>query len=494
MPACTNNELLGYLSSCRNVLAGKDESGIKTFPGMFDDGVISFSHGEGMRRPHPMAVVAGIEAMTNARISSLENYLFLQSYGDLNERIRRKFSDAGVPPKFTDELCIDAGVTRLLQSFLWAYGEKECIFLTSPSFYHPLPLWCENLGIRLEILPTSRDNDYKISLSDLANWICSNPHAGKRLKGLVLFNPSMTGAVYTQSELEDILAFIRQHNLAVFEDAIFMGTEYDGVQSPHLLSLSDCPEAVVLATGASKQYNLANLRIGWACGDPRLIANMSSYGISVSASIPQVSKMMAAAALATPEAYYTANIAECKRRLHLLSTCIRQMNEEVAARFAGFSEAIQIEHEPHAAHSLLINLDQLRGLYTMSGQRIAGSLDITRFFLEFAGVSLAPGLSHGFRGCRNRLSFACVGLEHTYPESQVWEKHYTDRYFQSGKCELIPELETFSQSNRGWEAGRQQIREGLLGRVLPALIDLLHYNVRRNTRKNPDTEPNLSQV
>lgn len=494
MPASTNSNLLAHLTACRNALAGKDESGIKIFPGMFDHGVISFSHGEGMRRPHPLVVAAGLEAMTNVEISSLENYLFLQSYGDLDERIRQKFREAGVPPKFADQHCIDAGVTRLLQSFLWACGEKGDIFLTAPSFYHPLPVWCEHLGIRLDILATGRENDYKIGLSDLSRWVDSNQDAAKRLKGLILFNPSMTGAVYTQAELKDILLFVRQHQLAVCEDAIFMGTEYDGKLSPHLLSLTDDPDRLILATGASKRYNLANLRIGWACGDPKLIASMSAYGISTSASIPQVSKIMAAAALVVPDTYYAANTAECKRRLSLLLACIRQVNEELAKWFPEFPEVIQIEHEPHAAHSLLLNFDRLAGLYTLSGQRITDSLDITRFFLEFSGVSFAPGLSHGFKGCRNRISFACVGLEHTYAESRVWEKHYTDRYFESGKYDLIPRLESFSVYNQGWEAGRQKIREGLLGRVLPALIDLLGYNFRKNARKTPLTESNLSHV
>src|ERR1700743_1672698 len=95
-----NDRLLNILGACRDVLAGKDAFGKKCFPGMFDEGVISFSHGEGMRRPHPLVIIAGMEALTNIDIASIENYLFLQNCGELDDGVRMKFSESAIPDQY----------------------------------------------------------------------------------------------------------------------------------------------------------------------------------------------------------------------------------------------------------------------------------------------------------------------------------------------------------------------------------------------------------
>jgi aspartate aminotransferase len=489
-----NDRLLNILGACRDVLAGKDALGKKCFPGMFDEGVISFSHGEGMRRPHPLVIIAGMEALTNIDTGSIENYLFLQSCGELDDGVRMKFSESDIPSQFTDQLCIDAGVTRLIQSFLWSCSERGSVFLTGPSFYHPLPVWCENFGVKLEVLPTSKENDYKVTPQDLMLWAQRNRNEVKRLKGFFLFNPTMTGAVYSRQELSSLIPFIREHRLCVFEDAIFMGTEYNGQPADHLLAIPDCPDSVVLATGASKHYNMANLRIGWACGDAAVISKMREYGIASSASIPQVAKVMAAAALVVPRTYYSANTEECVRRLAVIRACIDQINEELFTRYPDYTETMKIEHDPHAAHSLLINFNSISGLKTRTGQTIHTSLDITRFFLEQCRVSFAPALSHGLPGCRNRVSFACVGLAETYAESQYWEQQYINRFIPFRERAVLPAFEGFSRSNNGWEGGRNKIRSALLEHILPVLQDLLRYNCKRSVSSGVHQRSKLTNL
>src|SRR4051812_39419541 len=75
------------LRRARNVLGGRNENGCPAHPSMFDTDVVSFAHGEGIRRPHPTVVAAGVRALLDYRTSSLENYLFLQRLGPLDDAI-----------------------------------------------------------------------------------------------------------------------------------------------------------------------------------------------------------------------------------------------------------------------------------------------------------------------------------------------------------------------------------------------------------------------
>src|SRR4051794_12921822 len=79
------------LLRARAVLGGTDENGHRSHPSMFDRDVISFAHGEGVRRPHPKVVVAGVQALIDTDKSSLENYLFLQRLPKLDELVIERF-------------------------------------------------------------------------------------------------------------------------------------------------------------------------------------------------------------------------------------------------------------------------------------------------------------------------------------------------------------------------------------------------------------------
>src|SRR5215467_13998779 len=91
------DENYNKLSRARLVLSGRDADGNRVHPSMFDDGVISFAHGEGLRRPHPSVVSAGIKALIDTKKSSLENYLFMQRLGQFDDLIQQRFIKIGVP-------------------------------------------------------------------------------------------------------------------------------------------------------------------------------------------------------------------------------------------------------------------------------------------------------------------------------------------------------------------------------------------------------------
>ena len=60
---------------------------------MFDPDVVSFAHGEGVRRPYPEAISAMMRALADPESMPLENYMFLQRFTELEEAVAAGIED-----------------------------------------------------------------------------------------------------------------------------------------------------------------------------------------------------------------------------------------------------------------------------------------------------------------------------------------------------------------------------------------------------------------
>jgi aspartate aminotransferase len=484
------------VARCQRVLAGENDHGTKVHPSMFDEGVISFAHGEGMRRPHPTVVAAGVRALLDTETSALDGYLFLQRMKPLDDAIAGFFMAEGVDPSTASNICVDSGTTRLFLAFLQAVANRGDVFGVAPTYYYPLANWCEMADVRLVCVPTRRSHEYKLTRQDLEDWHEHHARAGSipGLRGLFLFNPTQSGAIYTREELEGIASFVAAHDLVVLEDCIFALTEYDPLEERHhLVSCEGMQDRVVTITGGSKAHGLANIRVGWGCGPRSLIETMNAFTITTSATTPQIAKIMALAALNVPREYHLVNAREARDRAALIMDLIAIVNREVHVDTHGApgEGIIQVEHAPRAGHSILLSFDGMRGLRCADGTVIADSVDVARFFLRDARVALAPGLSNGFDGCQMRLCFACVGLRHTYASSHAAEviaalEEVVACASRAGlDClrDICPVPSAAPRSvpawNSGFSEGRAMIRTALLDRIAPALSRLVASNRTR---------------
>lgn len=85
------------LRRARLALMGLGEDGARIGPGMFDAGVVSFAHGEGVRRPFPGAIRNAVAALRDAEAAPIENYMFLKRFPILRRRLRKAFGASPCP-------------------------------------------------------------------------------------------------------------------------------------------------------------------------------------------------------------------------------------------------------------------------------------------------------------------------------------------------------------------------------------------------------------
>jgi aminotransferase len=103
-----------------------------------------------------------------------------------------------------------------------------------------------------------------------------------RSKVLLLNFPcNPTGGVMTASELEEIAAVCREHNLLVITDEIYSELSYAETHTS-IASLPDMRERTIFLHGFSKAFAMTGFRVGYACAPAPLIDAMMrihQYGI-----------------------------------------------------------------------------------------------------------------------------------------------------------------------------------------------------------------------
>ncbi|WP_199200573.1 TIGR01459 family HAD-type hydrolase [Alkalicaulis satelles] len=439
---------------------------------MFDADVVSFAHGEGLRRAYPESITAMRHALSDPTLLPIENYMFLQKFKSLSAEITRHFMEIGVPPDLAGNTAIDAGTTRLIIAGLDLMAQRGDTVITFSGFYHPLAAWCAYRGLKLCVIPTSPENSHRPSAKQLLQWLEENAPPTPPI--LVLFNPSMTGAICGVREIEELSEVILNFRMWAIEDALFANCEFDVAARSVRLAAGCAAEQVLTVSGASKNFGLANMRIGWACGAPKLIHALSEYITTSSAATPQLSKIAALHALRAPSEYYELNNKEILFRINLAIETINHVDLNLRTIFEHEKSIIKAAHTPSAGHSILIDFSGFVSLLNKKNLKFEDSADLTRWILASAKVAFAPGQSHGFEGYQLRMNIASIGSSLTYPASLSIESQWNGQW-------------TNAQSKAfeaGFAEGRAIIQSALTDRVEPVL---------RMALQNPPAQVNTAR-
>lgn len=450
------------LMRARRVLVGLDDGGRQTHPTMYDSNVISFAHGEGIRRPHETVVAAGVRAIRDAKTISLENYLFLSRHDLLEDAIREYFHVHGVTAYPSDAICIDAGTTRAVLDGLAALCNSGDVVITAPGYYHALAAWCDILGLDLMCVRPDMTSGAKITADNLNSTIDEIRRHNKRSRiVMMLFNPTYLGAIYTLSELQQLAEACEAADVFCIEDAIFADTEFnDLATTPHLRSANGTESRVLTVMGVSKAFGLANLRIGWAIGPGAVVEKMRYLATTNIPAIPFVAKEMALAALRAPRRYLAENSEECRKRAALVEGAVDTLNRSLAEFQVG-AMPVQIVFPPRSGHSLLASFDGLAEVLNSRGIQVRDIVDLTAWLLREARVAVSPGNSMGFGKFEARLTFGCLGYEHTHEASLRREAHLMDSIAYDDLASI------------GFETGRNKIAAAISGRISEAVASVI---------------------
>jgi len=141
----------------------------------------------------------------------------------------------------------------------------------------PTPYWV-SYGDQIQMaegvpvfVQATEENDFKVTVDQL------EAVRTDKTKVLVLNSPSNpTGMIYTAEELLAIGNWAVEHDILILADDIYGRLVYNGNEFTPISSLSEAiRKQTVVINGVSKSYSMTGWRIGYAVGEPEIIAAMS---------------------------------------------------------------------------------------------------------------------------------------------------------------------------------------------------------------------------
>jgi alanine-synthesizing transaminase len=201
--------------------------------------------------------------------------------------------------------------------------------------------------------------------------------AEKRPKGLVLNFPGNPTTVTATPELfKQIVKFAEARDLFIISDMAYSDLVYDGGPSPSMLSIPGARERTLEFMSCSKSYNMAGWRVGFAAGNPALVAAMARVKSYLDYGLFGAVQMAAAVALN-----------ECDDDVVRIRDTYHRRRDAMVRLFGAAGWAIP---SPKASMFCWAPIPE--------AVRAGGSLEFAKRLIDECGVSIAPGIGFGKAG------------------------------------------------------------------------------------------------
>jgi len=132
-------------------------------------------------------------------------------------------------------------------------------------------------GGEVVALPLKEKNDYLPELSLLKN-----------AKAVFLNYPNNpTSAILPKAYMKDLIAMAKKENMIVISDLAYSEVYYDDQKPASFLEIDGAKDCVIEFHSFSKTFYMTGWRIGWACGNPKLIAALAKVKTNIDSGIFQ---------------------------------------------------------------------------------------------------------------------------------------------------------------------------------------------------------------
>jgi alanine-synthesizing transaminase len=222
-------------------------------------------------------------------------------------------------------------------------------------------------GASIRAVPTTPDERYWEALDRAVKFTVPKPSV------LVVGYPSNpTAEVVDLAFYERLVAWAKEHNIWVLSDLAYSELYYDDCPTPSILQVPGAKDVAVEFTSMSKTYSMAGWRMGFAVGNPTLIAALTRVKSYLDYGAFTPIQAAAVAAINGPQDIVEQNRQLYKRRRDVLVESFGRAGWEIPVPRASMFAWAPLP--PALAH--------------------LGSLEFSKQLLTPAGVAVAAGVGH----------------------------------------------------------------------------------------------------
>lgn len=218
-------------------------------------------------------------------------------------------SSSGIPElkeAVVNYLAKNYGVSYAPQNVIVTDGAKFALYLLFQTVLNagdeviiPTPYWV-SYGEQVKLaegvpiyITCEQEKDFKVTVEQL------EAARSEKTKLMILNSPSNpTGMVYTKEELQKIGDWAVANNVLIVSDDIYGKLVYNGNEFTAIATISKAiQKQTIIINGVSKSYAMTGWRIGYAVGDPTIIAAMDKIASQSTSNPTAVSQYAAVEAL-----------------------------------------------------------------------------------------------------------------------------------------------------------------------------------------------------
>ena len=234
------------------------------------------------------------------------------------------------------------------------------------------------------LVPGDESQDFFARLEEAVRLAWPKP------KGLLInFPHNPTTQVTDRAFFERVVAFAREHRLWVIHDFTYADLTFDGYRPPSFLEVPGAKDVGVEFFSLTKSYNMAGWRLGFACGNARMIHALTRIKSYLDYGVFQPIQIAGIVALEGPQACVAQLVETYRRRRDTLVN--------------GLARAGWPVEKPRGTMFVWAPIPETyRGL---------GSLEFAKLLVSEAKVAVSPGIGFGEYG-EGHVRFALVENEH----------------------------------------------------------------------------------
>jgi aspartate aminotransferase len=347
--------------------------------------VVSLTVGEPDWATFPAIKSAAIEAIQK----DFTKYTASNGILELREAIAANLTkEIGVTYK-ANQIAVGTGAKYIIYCLLQLLVDDGDEVIIPAPYWVSYPTMVELAGGVPKIVNCGEAENFKLTASHLKSAISS------KTKILILCSPSNpTGLSYTQTELKELIAVIKQNpDLVVLSDDIYNRLVFSNdFVAPHILQIApELQNQVIPINGASKSMSMTGWRVGWAAGPAPLMSLMNDF---LSQSTSNLSSISQKAALA--------GLQKCEPDMKIAK---EKLIERKALGMNAFEKLKYFKaYEPQGAFYFWVNVKAVFGK-TFKGEKIESSSQVAKVLLNHFYVATVPGEEFGSPG-HLRMSFA----------------------------------------------------------------------------------------
>lgn len=153
-------------------------------------------------------------------------------------------------------------------------------------------------GGKIYSMPLLESNAFLPNLEKIPAPIC------KKAKLLYLNYPNNpTSSVAEKDFYRDAVDFATKNKIIVISDLAYSEITYDGYRPASFLEIEGAREVGIEFHSLSKTYNMTGWRIGWACGNARLVSALAKVKSNIDSGIFSAIQLAGIAALEGPDGH-----------------------------------------------------------------------------------------------------------------------------------------------------------------------------------------------